>query len=142
MRAPAVRRPMAAGQASTRLRDEEVVAAIAAVFARFDKVETQRKLRELVEAELRRRRPGARVAGPRVRVLAVRSGIVRLEMRYREGDGLEGVEACPVCGAKVRRVKNRTLTGGQVLVGLKCAACGYKTGRELEIPAKYVFHRR
>jgi hypothetical protein len=133
--------PMAT-PAPPRPRDEEVVAAIASVFARFEKVETQRKLRELVEQELRRRKPGARVAGPRIRVLAVRSGLVRLEMRYREGDGLEGLEACPVCQGKVKRVKNRTLSGGQVLVGLRCPQCGYKTGRELETPARYVFHRR
>ncbi|HEV8359989.1 MAG TPA: hypothetical protein VGR28_05995 [Candidatus Thermoplasmatota archaeon] len=133
---------MAGPTPAQRLRDEEVVAAITVVFSRFEKVETQHRLKDLVTKELARRRPGAKVAGARVRLLAIRSGLVRMETRTREGDGIEGLEACPVCAAKLRRVRNRTLTGGQVLVGLKCPVCGYKTGRVLEVPSRYVFHRR
>lgn len=125
-----------------QVRDEEVVAALATVFARHDKVETQRRLREMVAKELARRRPGARVSGERARVLAVRSGLVRLETRTKVGDGIQGVTQCPVCGAKVRKVRNRTLTGGQVLVGLRCSSCGYRAGQKLAVPTKYVFHRR
>lgn len=133
-------RPVPAPQAQPR--DEEVVAAIAAVFARFDKVETQHRLRKLVQEELARRKPGARVGGARVRLLAVRSNIVRPEIRTKTGDGLAGLELCPVCKSKLRRIRNRTLKGGTVLVGLKCAQCGYKTGQRLQVPTKYVFHRR
>lgn len=125
-----------------RVRDEEVVAAIASVFARHDRVETQRRLRALVAHELARRRGAASVGGERVRLLAIRSGLVRLETRTKTSDGIEGLEACPVCKGKLRRVRNRTLTGGRVLVGLRCPACGYRTGRDLEVPTKYVFHRR
>lgn len=125
-----------------QVRDEEVVAALAAVFARHDKVETQRRLREMVAKELARRRPGARVSGERVRTLAVRANLVRLEMRTKTGDGISGVTHCPVCGGKLRKVRNRTLTGGQVLVGLRCAGCGYRAGQRLAVPTKYVFHRR
>lgn len=126
----------------TQVRDEEVVAALAAVFARHDKVETQRRLRELVAKELGRRRPGARVSGERARALAVRAGLVRLEMRTKAGDGIQGVSQCPVCGGKLRKVRNRTLSGGQVLVGLRCAACGYRAGQRIAVPTKYTFHRR
>jgi hypothetical protein len=127
--------------ATSKLRDEEIVAAIAAVFGRHERVETQHKLRALVQEELARRRPGAKVSGSRVRLLAIRSGIVQLETRTKEGDDIKGLEACPVCKGKLRRVRNRTLKGGVVLVGLKCPACGYKTGRTLEVPTKYVFHK-
>jgi DNA-directed RNA polymerase subunit RPC12/RpoP len=128
--------------AATQARDEEVVAAIAVVFSKRDKVETQRRLAQAVTAELARRKPGARVGGARARQLAIRSGIARVEMRLKEADGIDKVAACPVCGSKVRRVRNRTLSGGSVLTGLRCSECGWKSGRKLQLPSKYVFHRR
>lgn len=118
------------------------MAALATVFAGRERVETQRRLRELVERELGRRRPGARVGGERVRLLALRSGLVRVETRTKTRDGIGGIERCPVCAARLRKVRNRTLRGGQVLVGLRCSTCGYRTGRSLEVPSRYVFHRR
>lgn len=127
---------------SPKPRDEEVVAALAVVFARFDKVETQHRLRKLVAEELARRKRPATVSGSRVRLLAIRAGLVHMETRTKEGDGIDGRKECPVCRARLRRVQNRTLTGGRVLVGLRCAACGYRTGRKLEVPTRYVFHRR
>lgn len=127
--------------APTSVRDEEVVAALASVFAKREKVETQHRLRAMVAQELERKRPGARVSGERVRLLAIRSGLVRMETRTKTSDAIDDLEVCPVCKGKLRRVRNRTLSGGRVLVGLKCAACGYKTGRQLEVPTRYVFHR-
>jgi hypothetical protein len=131
-----------AGPPPARLRDEEIVAALASVFARYERVETQHRLRRLVAEELAKRRDAAKVSGPRVRLLAIRSGLVRMETRTKTSDGIERLEACPVCRARLRRVRNRTLRGGVVLVGLRCVQCGYKTGRELEVPTRYVFHRR
>lgn len=132
--------PPAAGP---RAPDEEVVAAIAAVFQKHEKVETQRRLREAVQKELQRLRPGAKVGGPRVRLLAARSGIVRVETsRAKVGDGIKGVHDCPVCQHKLRKVRNRTLAGGQVLIGLRCPRCGYKSGQRIAVPTRYVFHRR
>ena len=118
------------------------MAAIAAVFQRHTHVETQRRLKAAVEAELQRRSPGASVGASRVRVLAVRSGLVRLEIATRHGKRGERLEACPVCGGKASKVRNRTLRGGSVLVGLRCKACGYRSGAEPKVPARYVFHKR
>lgn len=130
--------PAAPGSA---VRDEEVVAALAAVFARVERVETQRKLRDLVAKELARKRPGAKgVSGQRVRLLAIRARLVRVETRTKVGDGADAAKGCPVCQGKLRKVRNRTLTGGQVLVGLRCPLCGYRAGAKLAVPTKYVFH--
>jgi ssDNA-binding Zn-finger/Zn-ribbon topoisomerase 1 len=63
-------------------------------------------------------------------------------MRTKTTSTVDGVEECPVCRGKLRRLRNRTLRGGTVLVGLRCPECGYNSGRELEVPTKYVFHRR
>ncbi|MCA1813795.1 MAG: hypothetical protein LC624_07575 [Halobacteriales archaeon] len=133
---------MPAPPARSATRDEEVVAAVASVFAKRDKVETQHRLRRFVEEELQRRKPGAKVSGSRARVLALRSGLVRLELRTKTMPGQEEAEQCPACKGKLRRLRNRTLKGGTVLVGLRCPECGYKSGRDLEVPTKYVFHRR
>jgi uncharacterized protein with PIN domain len=119
--------------------DEEVLAATVKVVLAEGTVASQRRLSELVRKELKRRDAEFRVGEARVRALAVRSGVVAVTIHARKvGDGRE-VERCPVCGAKLRRTSNATLTGSSTPVGYRCTRCPWWTGRELRMPARYAF---
>jgi hypothetical protein len=52
------------------------------------------------------------------------------------------LNACPVCGSKVKKIKNKTLKGGSVTAGFKCTMCPYHTSLPVRIPAKYTFSIR
>jgi len=53
--------------------------------------------------------------------------------------GRRPTRACPACGSRLRRVRNRTLYGGTVPVGFRCTSCSYATGNTASVPTKYVF---
>ncbi len=121
--------------------DEVVRAALARVFQTRHEVPSQRQLKRLVERDLR----GAenfRVGEERVRHLAIDSGLVGLQIHTRESEQKRGLTKCPVCGERVKRVKNMTVFGGTVTLGFRCPKCGYWSGLKRRIPTRYVFTRR
>ena len=124
--------------ASRRVRDEEVVATLVKVILEEGTVASQTRLAELVNAEL----GGRRVTPERVRVLAVRSGLVAVGIRVRIQGESGTMERCPVCRSKLRRTTNRTLTGTTASTGYKCTRCPWWTGRDLRVPQHYVFTAR
>jgi len=73
----------------------------------------------------------------RTRVLAARSGFVKIgvKKRYEKRTG----ERCPVCRSALRDVRNRSLTGGEVVVGHRCTLCGYRSKKN-QGPLQYSFH--
>lgn len=120
--------------------EEQIRAAIARVFQTRHEVNSQRALRRLVEKDLR----GAenfRVGGERVRHIAIDSGLVVLQIHTREADQKRGLTKCPVCGERVKRLKNMTVWGGTVTLGFKCPKCGYWSGLRRRVPVRYVFTR-
>lgn len=127
-------------EARKRLRDEEVVAALVQVILEEGTVASQTRLAQLVNHRLARR--GARVTAARARVLAIRSGLVALQIRTRSGGDTPDLAACPVCGARLRKTVNRTLTGATASTGYRCSRCPWWTGREMRIPQHYVFQAR
>ena len=122
-----------------RVRDEEVVATLVRVILEEGTVASQTRLAELVNAELG---AGRHVTPERVRVLAVRSGLVALGIRTRLQGEAGTLERCPVCRSKLRRTSNRTLTGTTASTGYKCTRCPWWTGREMRVPQHYVFAAR
>jgi uncharacterized protein with PIN domain len=74
--------------------------------------------------------------------LALESGLVELEVRCKEVPGLRSLFRCPVCGHRLKRVKNMTVFGGSVTVGYRCPNCPYWTGMRRRVPTRYIFTRR
>ncbi len=124
---------------SRRVRDEEVVATLVKVILEEGTVASQTRLAELVNEQLRGER---RVTPERIRVLAVRSGLVSLGIRTRLVGETGTLEKCPVCRSKLRRTSNQTLTGTVASTGYKCTRCPWWTGREMRVPQHYVFTAR
>lgn len=131
---------MAEAPTRKRARDEEIVAVLVKVILDEGTVASQKRLAQLVNRELRKR--GMHVTGERVRVLAVKSGLVALQVRVRIDGETPEMERCPVCRSRLKRTANRTLTGGSAATGYKCSRCPWWTGRELRIPNHYVFQAR
>ncbi|HUR68083.1 MAG TPA: hypothetical protein VM370_02470 [Candidatus Thermoplasmatota archaeon] len=140
-----------------RCGDAELVAVLVKVILDEGTVSSQKRLAELVNKQLKKR--SMHVTGERVRVLAVKSGLVGISVRARVDGPTPELDRCPVCRAKLKRTSNRTLsafdasadassprrgaaTGNTTQTGYKCARCPYWTGRELRIPMHYVFQAR
>jgi len=127
-----------------RARDEQVVAVVVQVILREGTVATQTRLAKLVNKELAKRDPKSyHVTPARVRMLAARSGLVGLAIRARLDGPVREMRSCPVCGSKLKRTENRTLTGKSAATGYRCTRCPWWTGaRELRVPHHYTFHAR
>lgn len=132
--------PKAAPKPRKRARDEEVVAVLVKVMLDEGTVASQTRLAQLVNRQLSKR--GMRVTGERVRVLAVKSGLVGVTMRARTDGPTPELERCPVCRSKLKRTANRTLAGATTPTGYKCTTCPWWTGRDLRVPSHYVFQAR
>lgn len=130
-----------APKARKRSRDEEVVATLVKVILDEGTIASQKRLAELVNKQLTKRGRSA-VTGERVRVLAVKSGLVSLQIRVRVDGATPEMERCPVCRSRLRRSANRTLTGATTQTGYRCTRCPWWTGRDLRIPQHYVFQAR
>lgn len=123
-------------------KNGEVVLAIRNVLVRYRSVESQRRLKELVENELNQGDEEYRVSGPRIRKLAIVSGIADVEVHTRgNGKKWKGTK-CPVCGTKLTESKNMTVYGDTVTIGYQCPRCTYCTGKDRRAPSRYVFSRR
>jgi len=121
--------------------DERIKESLARVFAVRHEVDSQRKLKALVEKDLRGEEI-FRVGGTRLRRIAIDSGLVDLEIRCRETQETKSLIRCPVCGERLRRVRNMTVFGGTVTLGYRCSRCHYWTGLKRRVPTRYVFTRR
>lgn len=131
---------MADAKPKRRVRDEEIVAAVVQVILDEGTVASQTRLAQLVNRQLAKR--GSKVTPERVRVLAVRSGLVGVTIRTRHDGAAGDLETCPVCRSKLKRTANRTLTGSSTPTGYKCTRCPWWTGREMRVPHHYTFTAR
>ena len=120
--------------------DEQVQNALKKVLRNFHTIGSQRRLQDLVKKELETKKQHFGVSPQRLRDLAMKSGVVNLEIHSREGDPHKIMHKCPVCGHSLQRVKNLTIWGGEVTIEFTCSNCGYWTGKKKRIPTRYVFH--
>ena len=120
----------------TRVRDSLV-----RVFSTRPVVESQRRLKALVEKDLKGDER-YRVGEPRLRVLAIESGLVDLEIHTRDTTEMRSLVKCHVCGNRLKKVRNMTVFGGTVTLGYRCERCKYWTGLKRRVPTRYVFTRR
>lgn len=124
-----------------RLPDEDrLVDAIEEALVRHPLVASQRALGDHVRTILHQEDEAFRVSDRRVRRVAVDAGLA--EIRVETGTTDEDPrEECPVCGQPLQPVKNRTLEGGETVVGTECETCPYSTGARHEVPLRYEFAR-
>jgi len=119
--------------------DEQVLDALKNVFKKNITVQSQNKLKQLIDAELGKKKKLG-VSANRLRNIAIKSGFIKLEIHSREGDPKKIMNKCPVCGTVLKKVKNLTIWGGEVTIEFNCSNCGYWTGKKKRIPTRYTFH--
>jgi hypothetical protein len=119
---------------------DKVENAIKNVLKKYRTVHSQKKLRELVSKELSNKKEKFGISGKRLRIIALNSSFVDLEIHSRAGDPKKSMIKCPVCGNDLKRVKNLTIWGGEVTIEFKCKKCSYWTGKKKRIPKRYIFH--
>ncbi len=125
-----------------RVPSEELVkASLVRVFSTRHAVNSQRQLKRLVEKDLKSKET-YRVGEPRLRQIALDSGLLDIEIHCRETEERRSLVRCPVCGERLRRVRNMTVFGGSVTLGYRCDRCRYWTGLRRRVPTRYVFTRR
>jgi hypothetical protein len=118
---------------------EVLAAAVAAAIRDLNVVGSQRQLTDLVREELRRIDPMYGVTEERVRKTAINARLVKVEVESRDTRRRKRVITCPVCGSKLKRVRNRTISGGTVTIGKKCPVCPFRMGTTRRVPVRYVF---
>ena len=124
--------------------DDQVLSALKEVFSEYRTITTQHELRRIVERQLNKTLEDGTfvVSASRIRRLGIVKGIVDVKIDYREGDIKHLSSSCPVCGSRLKRVKNKTVFGGEVTIERRCKVCGYWMGKTKRIPARYIFYRK
>lgn len=122
--------------------DDEVADAIKRALARRGVVNSQRKLTELVRKELVSVDPDFTVTEERVRRLAIDRDIAKLSINARDTSRRTSSSDCPVCGRRMKQIKNLTVYGGSVDLGYRCSRCGFWMGLKTRRPTRYVFSSR
>ena len=120
-------------------KNDQVIIALRDVLARYKVINSQKKLKELVEKELNQGGDNYRVSERRMRLLAIHSGIAHIDVHGREVEEKKHIKACPVCGSKLKYSKNQTVFGGTVTLGYTCPKCTYWTGIKTRVPVRYIF---
>ncbi len=122
-------------------KDDQVLAALRRATDLKPTVDSQRKLKRLVDRELKGEEM-YRVGEERLRRLAIDSKLFDLRIHTRETELKRSLITCPVCGARLRRLRNETVFGGTVTLGYRCGRCGYWTGLRRRVPVRYTFQRK
>ena len=122
--------------------DEQINTALKNVLKKYRTINSQHKLKQLVTKELSSKKEKYAVSGARLRHITINSDLVKLEIHSREGDPKKTMNKCPVCHGALKRVKNKTIWGGEVTIEFSCDKCRYWTGKKKRIPKRYVFHQK
>lgn len=121
--------------------DEQIITALQKVLSDYRIIQSQRRLKALVEKQLKSKKKQYHVSEGRLRKLVLTNKLARIEIHSREGDPHKVLVRCPVCDSHLNRVKNLTIWGGEVTIEFRCSSCGYWTGKKKRIPTLYVFHK-
>ena len=121
--------------------DERVRESLARIFSTRQIVDSQRKLKQIVEKDLKGDEK-YRVGERRLRLLMIESGLADLEIHCRDTNEMRSLVKCPVCGERLKKVRNMTVFGGTVTLGYRCDRCHYWTGLKRRVPTRYEFTRR
>ena len=119
--------------------DEQVIKALKKIFSKHRTINSQIRLKNFVEKELKTKDKNYGVSNSRLRNIAINSDFIKLEIHSREGDPHKTMNKCPVCGHSFKNIKNLTIYGGEVTIEFRCNNCGYWTGKKKRIPTRYIF---
>ncbi len=126
---------------SYRVPTIEVLAvAISDVLREHGAISSQRLFAEFVREKLKHLDNEYAVTEERVRKVAIQSGLVKVDVESRDSGVKTKMGRCPVCGSRMRKVRNETIYGGSVILGYRCTSCPYSRGTTKKIPTKYTFH--
>ena len=100
---------------------------------------SQAAFRAALLGHIRREEPLATISGARLRRLLIGVPGVKLSVRYTEHHDPRPLLKCPVCASPLEPIRNRTLTGGTVVLGQRCSRCDYWTHGDRRIPVRYTF---
>lgn len=126
--------------ADITLDEETIVEAIRKVMQKNPRVESQRRLAELVCKELENDVDEVHLGADRIRRIAVNAHLVKIEIEYRDSSQNFAPDLCPVCRNLMVQLCNSTLTGEITEFKRKCSVCTYSTyGGRGKKPARYTF---
>lgn len=121
--------------------DDTVARAIENCLARTPRMRSQRELCDIVSSELLCEDPTYRIGAERIRRIGLKRGLLKVEISYASTGRALGMR-CPVCGSKLRSVRNMTLYGETVELERACALCGFSARGSAARPARYRIARR
>jgi hypothetical protein len=102
-------------------------------------IDSQAALWRALVPILRQEDPKFALGKRRMRHILVGAPGVRMDVRYTERERRSRVDQCPVCGGKVRPIRNATLWGDEVTLGYRCVQCAYWTHLRRRVPTRYRF---
>ncbi|HUJ78480.1 MAG TPA: hypothetical protein VLX64_05670, partial [Thermoplasmata archaeon] len=104
--------------------------------------DSQRAFLDALDRELGRAGARPAVGARRARRILLEAGAVRLAVVFAERAPGPGRSACPVCDGPLKPIRNRTLTGGTIAIGLACGRCGYWSHARKRTPVRYAVRLR
>ena len=122
--------------------EEDIAKAIVSCLSEHGVVNSQRKLGELVRQKIKGEESSYIVSDKRIRKIAISRKLVELELKYKEERYSSLPHKCPICGSRLKRLRNMTVYGGTVTLGYICNGCKYWTGLKRNVPARYIFTSR
>src|SRR5436309_15951855 len=102
--------------------DDRVRDSLVRILSTRPMVDSQRRLKQLVEKDLKGDEK-YRVGEPRLRHLAIKSGLVDVEIRCRDPEERRSLIKGNVCCARVQNVLNMTVSGRTVTLGCGRGPC-------------------
>lgn len=119
--------------------EEEILQSIDKVIKEVRIIHSLYKFKELVQKELTKINIDYKISQKRLRLLALGSNFINIEIHARESEKKTGISKCPVCGSPLKFIKNKTVFNGTVTLGHKCTFCPYWTGIKRRVPIRYIF---
>lgn len=80
-----------------------------------------------------------KISRKRVRLLAIKSNVIKLKIETKTNKMIDKLILCPVCGSKVTPIRSKTVYNWEITVGYECKICSYWTGKKKQIPRRYIF---
>ncbi len=130
--------PRAKVKGSKRPKEDVVVFILRKILKKRE-VDSQKKLGEMVNADLKKVEPRYTISGSRIRKICLKASGIRVIIRTKKG---KSRKKCPSCGHGLRRFYTKNLKGRKLVSGAKCPKCGYRASGGKWAPGRYSFSMR
>ena len=119
-----------------RVKKQELKQIVIKVMKKQGHVTSLNELREKVLEEIRKHYPEASVSSARLRETVKELENIAFKVHVKKTFD-EEFEVCPVCGAHLKKIYVKTLSGDKVLRGVKCENCSLFSKTKSFKPARY-----